>query len=85
MQEKEIRETFQPIDVVYKPVSKVYEIANGYFAKSIRQAYRGVCSKDKKGTESTTAEQCYGCNKFFTKKKTLENHIKICGSMPGIV
>ena len=32
-----------------------------------------------------TADQCYGCNKFFAKKKNLERHLKVCGSMSGII
>ena len=40
---------------------------------------------EKKGKESTSAEQCYACNKIFMQKKSLERHLNVCGHMPGII
>lgn len=72
-------------DKVYKPVSNIHQTIDCYIAKSIRQTYRGIVSKSKIGVHSTTADQCYDCNKLFTQKNNLEKHLKICGSMPGLV
>ena len=81
--ENEKKELFKPIGIVYKPVSKVNQIINCYFSKSMRNAYRAI--SDKKGKESTTVEQCYACNKFFIQKKSLERHLIVCGHLPGII
>ena len=51
----------------------------------MRGAYRGAISKETRGVKYTTPEQCYGCSKFFTQKKSFQNHIKTCRSMPSIV
>ena len=53
-----------------------------YFTTSMRNAYREV---SRKNNVSTTADQCFGCNKFFIKRKSLERHMKVCGHIPGIV
>ena len=42
------KETFKPIDIVYKPVSKINQTINCNFSKSMRNAYRPV-SELKKG------------------------------------
>ena len=66
--ENERKKLLKPIDIVYKPVSKLNQIINCYLSKSMRKIYR-VISDLKKEKETTTAEQCYACNKFFIKKK----------------
>ena len=49
----------------------------------MQDTYRAT-SHLKRGKEITAADQCYACNKFFVEKKSLENHLKTCSSMPGI-
>ena len=73
---------FKPLDIVYKPAEKIDKVLNCYFSSFIRQAY---CVKRDRGMELTTANQCLVCNKFFIQSKSLENHMKICNSVPSIV
>lgn len=73
---------FKPLDIVYKPVEKIDQVLNCYFSSLIRQVY---CVKRDRGMELTTANQCFACNKFFIQSKSLENHMKICNSVPSIV
>ena len=76
------RQKYKTINIAYKPVSKINQTINCYFTTSMRNAYQEV---SRKNNVSTTADQCFGCNKFFIKKKSLERHIKVCGHIPGIV
>ena len=57
----------------------------GFFAMFMRNAYRVVSNKAKNSLSVTTADQCYGCNKFFIKIKSLERHMNVCGRFPRIV
>ena len=66
---------FSPLDIVYKPVSNIQQTIDCYIAKSIRQAYRRIVTKGKGGVCCMTADQCYGCNKFVTEKKTVSRAI----------
>ena len=52
---------------------------------SVRNAHRMVSNKTKNGLSITTADQCYGCNKFFIGRKSLERHMNVCGHFPEIV
>ena len=52
---------------------------------SMRRAYHGANPKGNRGVEYPTPEQCYGCSKVFTQKKSFENRMKTCSSMPSIV
>ena len=83
--ENSIKQFFKPIDFVYKLVSEVNQIINCFFAVSMRNAYRQVSNKTKDSVSITTADHCYGCNKFFIEKKSLERHMNVCGDFPGIV
>ena len=56
LSEYETRQLFKPIDVVYRPVSKINQIINCYFSKSMRNAYR-VVSERKYGQITSTADQ----------------------------
>ena len=51
----------------------------------MRNAYRVVSNKTKNSLSIMTADQCYGCNKFFIERKSLERHINVRGHFPGIV
>ena len=62
--ENERRHLYRPIDIVCKSVSKINQIDNFYFSKSMRNAYRFVSQKKGRVTPST-ADQCYACSKFF--------------------
>ena len=65
--ENERKQFFKPIDIMYRPVSKINQTINCYFSKSMRKAYRAVRERER-GNEMTTADQCYACNKFFVKR-----------------
>lgn len=82
--ENEKKELYTSIGIFYKPVSKINQVLNCCFTTSIRNAYRAV-SHLKKGRDIAAADQCDACNKFFVQKKSLENHLKTCSSMPGII
>ena len=62
--EKLTKQNYKPINIVYKPVSKINQI-NCFFTTSIRNAYRVVSGKNN---VSTTADQCFICNKFLLKE-----------------
>ena len=51
----------------------------------MRNAYRVVSNQTKNSLSIMTADQCYGCNKFFIERKSLERHINVRGHFPGIV
>ena len=72
--EDQRKETFQPIYIVYKPVSKISQTIICYFSKSTRNAYHVVCDL-KKGKYVTSADLFFACNKFFMQKKYLERHL----------
>lgn len=82
--EGEKRKEFRPLDLAYKPINRIDQNIDFYFSKLMRKAYRVVSNK-KNGVESTTADQCFACNKLFIEKKSLENHKRACSSMPGLV
>ena len=69
---------FKALNIVYRPVRKIYQIVNYYFSVSMRQAYHMLRDRGKRGMESTAAQQCFDCNKFFIQKKSLENCKKLC-------
>ena len=50
----------------------------------MRIAYRVVFNRNNKDA-SATADQCFGWNKFFIERKSLERHMNVCGQLPGIV
>ena len=81
LREKELRKFFTPVDMVHKPRYKTQQTIDCYLANSMRGAYCEVISNRKRGVEYPTAEQCYGCRKFFTQKKSFENNIKTFGSI----
>lgn len=76
---------FKPLDVVYKPLSKIDQTVNCYFSKSTRNAYQLLKNKGKHGIELLTADQYFAYNNFFAQKKLLKNHMNSCSSMSGIV
>ena len=61
------------------------ETIDCFISNSIRLAYQALVYKGKGNFDSLTAKQCYGCNRIFAGKKILEKHIKVCGSLPGII
>ena len=50
----------------------------------MRNAYQVVFDRNNKNV-STTADQCYCCNKFFIERKSLQRHMNVCGHLPRIV
>ena len=83
--ENSIRQLCRSINIVYKPVSVINQIINCSVAVSMRNAYRVVSNKTKNSLSITTTDQCYGCNKFFIEKKSLERYMNVCGYFPGII
>ena len=67
--ENECRHFYRPINIVYKPVSKIKPIVNCYFSKSMRNAYRVVNYKRGRAAPSI-ADQCYACNRSFIELRT---------------
>ena len=51
----------------------------------MRNVYRVVCNKTKNSLSISTADQCYGCNKLFIERKSLQRHMNVCGNFPGII
>ena len=51
----------------------------------MRNAYRKNSEQKSGQNRASTAKQCFACNKFFIKRKSLERHLKICGCIPGII
>ena len=51
----------------------------------MRQACRIRKDRGKCRIESSMANQCFACDKSFIQSKSLENHMKTCSSMPGLV
>ena len=82
LDENLIRQNYKSINIVYKPVPKINQIINCYFTISMRNVYRVVSDKNN---VFTTTDQCFGCNKFFIERKSLERHMIVCGHLPGIV
>ena len=66
-----VRQNYKPIDIDYKPVSKINQIINCYFTPLMRNTHRVVSGKNN---VSTIADQCFDCNKFFIERKSLERH-----------
>ena len=50
----------------------------------MRNAYR-VVSERKSSHRASIADQCYGRNKFFIERKSLERHFNGWCHMPGII
>ena len=80
-----MKKYYKPLNIIYKLVSSIEQPVDYYLTSYMRNAYRVVRSKGKRSLEATTAEQCYVCDKFFIQRKSLENHLKFCSSMPGLV
>ena len=73
----EKQKIFKPLNIVYKLVMKIDQMENCYFSQSMKQAYCVLGNRGKRSMESATDEECFGCNKFFIQKTSLENHKKI--------
>ena len=52
---------------------------------SMRNADWVVLNETKNSLSIMTADQCYGCNKFFIERKSLERHMNVCGHFLRIV
>ena len=74
-----MRQNFKPIDIVCKPVGKVNQIIDCYFSLLMRNAYRLTSEKriDKMLARPT--------NKFLIERKSLQRHMNVSGSMPGLL
>ena len=71
LKDENIQCGYQPIDIVYIP-----DLQN----------VQGNLSIDKKGTvEHTNVYECYGCSQFFGCKRRIDDYLKICSKMPGVI
>ena len=80
--ENEIKQNFKPINIVYKPMKKLNQIIDLFFPfdeKCLLPDFR------KKWQNVSMTNQCFTCNKFFIERKSLQRHMNVCGSMPGIL
>ena len=59
---------FKALNIVYRPVRKIYQIVNYYFSVPMRQAYHMLRDRGKRGMESTAAQQCFDRNKFLFRR-----------------
>ena len=80
-----ISQLYRSIDILYMSASDINQIINCAFVVSMRNTYQVVSNKTKNSLSITTADQCYGCNKFFIERKSLERHMNVCGYFSGIV
>ena len=64
---KKLRQTFCPIDIIYKPVKRPDEIINCYFGEKLNLA---LCASFNGGTKikHCSAWQCYFCSNYCTRK-----------------
>lgn len=67
--EKYIKKLFHQLDVVYRPFSRITQTIDCYISNCIKNAFCRTFSKSERVVGNPTAEQCYGCNKFFVEKK----------------
>ena len=83
MFEKEQKQKFQPVDIVYKPIKSIEHNIECFFTDEIRLAYRALAHRGNLKFDSMKAEQCFSCNNFFAGKAALEKHLE-CSQMPGV-
>ena len=67
--DKKLRQSFHPIDIIYKPVKRCDEIIDCFFSEKLNLTFRTSFSEGAKN-KHITAWQCYFCSKYFGKKKT---------------
>ena len=80
-----IKQLFEPIDIIYNPVQNFTNTIDCYFTQNIHFAYRCEYSKGKKGIEILHAFECYFCNNFHSTKKALEKHKTDCSQCAGVL
>ena len=81
-----MRKSFQPIDIIYKPVKKNHEIVNCYFAKKLNFFVRGTYREgnDEK-IKQCTAWHCYFSLNYNGIKNKYNCHIENCAGQPSFV
>ena len=85
--DNEIRQNFNPIDVIYKPVIKVDAVIDCYFTDQLHLAFKAVYNEtsDCKRIRTSSAFECYFCGRFWTRKVKRDTHLKQCMGQPGFV
>ena len=81
----DIKQLFEPIDIVYSPVQNFTDTIDCYFTQKIHVTYGCEYSKGKKGIEILHAFECYFCNKFHSTRKVLEKHMTVCSQCAGVL
>ena len=59
-----IRQTYQPIDIIYNPMRKLDEIINCYFSERLNLAFHASFSGGTK-IKHCTGWQCYFCSNYY--------------------
>ena len=81
---KSIRQTFRPVDIIYKPVRKPDKIINCYFSERLNLAFHASFSEGPK-VQHCKVWQCYFCSNYFARKYKFDRHFEICTGQPGYV
>ena len=66
------KKDFEPINIIYEPVSKENELVICYFTNDIHFAYRSYINKKQKWKETIlhqTVRQCHYCENYFAKSQ----------------
>ena len=68
---KKLRQSFCPIDMIYKRVNKVDEIMKFIFSKKINTAFLAIFNKGSK-LKYCSAWKCYFCSNYYVRKEILK-------------
>ena len=74
---KKLRQTFCPINIIYKPVKKVDDIINCFFGEKLNKAFR-VSFNETSKIKHCSAWQCYFCFNYCTRKEKFDHHFESC-------
>ena len=81
---KKLRQTFRPIDIIYKPVKRPDQIINCYFSEKLNLAFRASFNEGTK-IKHCSASHCYFCSNYYAKKDKFDRHFENCTGWPGYV
>ena len=81
---KKLGQSFRPVDIIYKPVTKCNEIINCYFSENLNISFCTTFSEGSK-IKHSTAWQCYFCSNYYGRKDKYDRHVENCAGRPGYV
>ena len=83
------KEDFEPINIIYGPVSKENELVICYFTNDINFAYRSYINKKQKGKETILHQivrQYHYCGNYFAKSQdAMIKHTNVCAAKERII